>query len=454
MAWRFRKSVKLGSGVKANLSKSGVSVSVGTRGLTTTLGKNGVYSNVGIPGTGLYNRQRIGTGSASKRTTSGYISRASSSGESVPKSVRDWQAYTGRQNPGVELFVNEYGEICFQDENGSEITDPSLISIIKRTPQYKAQLPLLKEQQRREAAKTVERMELDTASFTKIYTHSPNVLKRRYFEVQLQNLQLKHYDPKPYGVPAPTPTDIQVQLSVEAEQNVRGMPWNRRKLREEYFNAHYQEFFDAAQNRWQSDKDSFEDMEFAKAGKLNAKYQAEYDLSKLLLEKALEGDSEYIEAASEQWIASCKLPVDISVQFEYRDCNHCLMVDLDLPEIEDLPNQTAILKANGSLTIKDKTQKALRAEYAECVFGLAVFVASGVFNSSPKIDSVVISGYTQRRNKIGNLVNDYIYSIKFTREQFYCLDYRSMDPEAFCFAFENRCNLSMTKVFKTIKPFD
>lgn len=56
MGWIFRKSVKVIPGVKANVSKSGVSVSVGTKGAHITRGKNGVTASVGIPGTGLYHR--------------------------------------------------------------------------------------------------------------------------------------------------------------------------------------------------------------------------------------------------------------------------------------------------------------------------------------------------------------------------------------------------------------
>lgn len=56
MGWLFRRSVKVAPGVRANVSKSGVSVSVGVRGARVTRGKNGVTTTVGVPGTGLYHR--------------------------------------------------------------------------------------------------------------------------------------------------------------------------------------------------------------------------------------------------------------------------------------------------------------------------------------------------------------------------------------------------------------
>lgn len=59
MAWRFRKSVKLFPGVRLNISKRGVSTTVGVRGASVNFSKRGTYLNTGIPGTGLYNRQKI-----------------------------------------------------------------------------------------------------------------------------------------------------------------------------------------------------------------------------------------------------------------------------------------------------------------------------------------------------------------------------------------------------------
>lgn len=59
MSWRFRRRVKLIPGVYLNFSKSGISTSVGFRGASINIGKHGTYLNSGIPGTGIYNRQKI-----------------------------------------------------------------------------------------------------------------------------------------------------------------------------------------------------------------------------------------------------------------------------------------------------------------------------------------------------------------------------------------------------------
>jgi len=60
MAWKFRKRLTLFPGFRINLSKSGLSATVGIRGLSVNLGPNGTFLNTGIPGTGIYDRKRIG----------------------------------------------------------------------------------------------------------------------------------------------------------------------------------------------------------------------------------------------------------------------------------------------------------------------------------------------------------------------------------------------------------
>ena len=65
---KFRKRIKVAPGVNVNLSKSGVSGTFGGAGASVNVGKNGVYANTGIPGTGIYDRQKLGGGAAADDT--------------------------------------------------------------------------------------------------------------------------------------------------------------------------------------------------------------------------------------------------------------------------------------------------------------------------------------------------------------------------------------------------
>jgi Protein of unknown function (DUF4236) len=62
MAWTFRRSIRIGP-IRVNLSRSGAGYSVGVPGYRVGVRPNGRrYRSIGIPGTGLSNRQDIRKG--------------------------------------------------------------------------------------------------------------------------------------------------------------------------------------------------------------------------------------------------------------------------------------------------------------------------------------------------------------------------------------------------------
>lgn len=74
MAWRFRRSAKLGP-FRLNFSKSGIGISAGVKGFRVGRAADGrSYTSASIPGTGLYNRQYSGK-SSGVRTSKPSIAR-------------------------------------------------------------------------------------------------------------------------------------------------------------------------------------------------------------------------------------------------------------------------------------------------------------------------------------------------------------------------------------------
>lgn len=60
MTWNFRRSIKVAPGVKLNVSKKGSSLSIGPKGAKLNVNSKGeIHRTVSIPGTGLYNREKI-----------------------------------------------------------------------------------------------------------------------------------------------------------------------------------------------------------------------------------------------------------------------------------------------------------------------------------------------------------------------------------------------------------
>jgi hypothetical protein len=63
MGFRFQKRISVLPGLRINLSKSRISTSLGGKGATVNMGPDGKpMVTVGIPGTGMSYRQRLGLG--------------------------------------------------------------------------------------------------------------------------------------------------------------------------------------------------------------------------------------------------------------------------------------------------------------------------------------------------------------------------------------------------------
>lgn len=73
MGWKFRKSIKILPGFKLNLSKSGISSTIGGKGLSVNVGRKGTFLNKSIPGTGLYDRQKISSNNPQNKILVGFF---------------------------------------------------------------------------------------------------------------------------------------------------------------------------------------------------------------------------------------------------------------------------------------------------------------------------------------------------------------------------------------------
>ena len=165
------------------------------------------------------------------------------------------------------------------------------------------------------------------------------------------------------------------------------------------------------------------------------------------------GDEDTVESLVGSFISNFDFAYPIKANYELED--DVLYVDLDLPEIEDLLDEyPTVLK--DKLVNKKKTQGELKLEYAYTVMSLSAYLTAQLFNVSSYIKKIVISGFTTKRNKQGDMVDEYLYSIKYNRDAFENTDLSNIDNiYDFILKFENRINLNQTNnTFKEIKPFE
>ncbi len=173
---------------------------------------------------------------------------------------------------------------------------------------------------------------------------------------------------------------------------------------------------------------------------------------KELFSYALDGDEDTIENMVSSFMNSLELAYDVRVNYELE--KDTLYVDLDLPEIEEFSRDYPAYN-NGKLVTRRKTVSQLREEYARLVLSLGIFLSSGYFNVSPYIKTVVMSAFTTVRDRAGDLIDQYLYSVKYARDIYENSKLSEVeDPYQFLLQFENRINMSAAFNFKAIKPYE
>lgn len=433
MARGYRKRIKIAKGVHLNVSKSGLGLSLGGHGLSVSMGKNGTYLNTSILGTGLYSRTKLGGSTASHQNQN-----------------------TAQTHLKVDYAVGNDGTIHFYSEQGDEILDPELITYIKRQKEYKEILPQLKQAQAAKGEALRAEAASATANFTEMYRLAPPVQTKakaiRYAENQLNKLAPERYHKKQWTIPQPTQFEVQQQLEAQAEEQFPGL--FKKKKRAAYVETHLATALQDAITAWTEKRQRFEAQESKKEQEHNAYYDHVYAVKRAELEQYLSADDGVILERVGQWLSTLELPLEMHAEIEMD--KGVLFIDLDLPEIEDLPQDYVKILKSGKPSVKNKTQKQLKLEYVQCVFGLAEFMAASIFNLNATLESIAISGYTQRRDKNGDIKDDYIYSAVITREVLVSMmqgGKQIENPVETFREFPNRMKLSTANTFSKIKPF-
>ncbi|MDH4230691.1 MAG: DUF4236 domain-containing protein [Nitrospirota bacterium] len=424
---RFRRSIRLGKGLRLNLSKSGLSLTAGFRGASVNFGPRGTYLNTGIPGTGLYDRKRIDSGTSRSTGVKGktYVSMT------------------------VKIEIDDNGKPIVKDENGSPILDESLLRKIKKTTEFKQKVEELLIEKKKE-------LEDNSSAFVDIFKFTPELTSRATVEQELKNLKPQKYDIKAFSTSRPVIDGVRLALTQKARSEIRSIFfWTLKRKRNEYIESNLHSEYDKVLKQWLSDKEAFESAEKAKQEQEDRRLLIAFESRKRELEDFLTGVESYVQTQIDSFLKSLTLPVEFSINYDYLQEKGYLMVDLDLPEIEDLPKDKANLLASGKLSIKPKTQKESKEDYIRCVIGLAFFFAGSFFNISTNINKILVSGYTQRLNNKSGVVEDqYIYSIVFERSKFAELALNNIDPFSASANFKNIIDVSKSLEMKEIKPLE
>ena len=433
MGLRFRRSIKICKGVRINFNKNSWGMSIGGRGYGYSFNSKGRQTkHIGIPGTGL----SYVTSTSPKRNIS----------KPKPTIVQTT----------IRMHMDDDGKMTYFYPDGREITDQSTINKIKRAAGYKSEKDRMKKEHDKEILEKVidynktnnELININKFCAEKIYNEKDYVN-------ELNNLKAEKYEIKKFDKPAPTIENVKDDLLKTAKKEIKSIKiWTLKEQRNAYVEDNYKSVYETKYNYWLKQKKEFETNEENLEKENNKKYQEEFKNNKEYLENIISGDEECICNEIDSWFSELEMPLEFNINYEYIKDEKTLLIDLDLPEIEDFPNKKAVQLANGNMKLQNKNQTELYTDYKNYVFGLALFIVGHIFNISPNIQSIIISGYTQRRNRVGDIKDDYIYSIKFEREKLSQYNLTTGDSFNTCMNFENRCNISTNNSLKAVEPYN
>ena len=176
-------------------------------------------------------------------------------------------------------------------------------------------------------------------------------------------------------------------------------------------------------------------------------------------ENALRTDTEMMSGILSSAFASIEWPRETLISFDIVDGGHKVLLDVDFPEIEDMPSQVAkVNKRQLSLTIKSRSQKQMRLEYLSHIHAIGFRFIGDVFAHLPTVSQVVFSGYSQRvSKKTGYVEDEYLYSVRVTREAWERINFDNLEAldVVECFKqFELRRRVTQTGVITPVEPFE
>lgn len=430
MSFRLQKSIKIAKGVRLNVSKSGLGVSVGPRGAKISVGPRGVYGSAGIPGTGLSTRRKL--------------SGSNSSGNN-----RTQNSTNGDRSVRVEISIDEENgsETVSLYEGGTKLNDESLLRKIKKDPSYKVKLEEVRMQ-------VYEEILEKTNILIVIHKHSEKMTDWNAIAVKVSEAKPDVYEVKSFDKKCPEKDEIYSNLESEAKKNIKGL-FGVKKKRKEYIDINIDQEYSVSVSNWSKEKEEFDKKEKDEERKENKRYLEEYNAWIKEMERLLNPDVPYIEERLEDIFSEIQLPADFSISFQIKNDGNDILLDIDLPEIEDFPSKKAQKLASGKISVKDKTQKELKEDYFTSIAGIGIYITSIAFSAAPKIETITASGYTQRVNKAtGNIEDEYVYSVKFNSTKFGKLNFDAIDPKFTIQDFENRMTVSKTYELNKIEPFN
>lgn len=379
----------------------GVRMNLSGSGASLSLGPRGASIGVGKRGTYL-NAGIPGTGISTRHRIGGSATKA--------RGIKQPQF----ESLSVTIGVLDDGTITFSDGDGNELPD-KFIKLAKN--QHGEEIRKLIQNKCDEINKEID-------SVGEIHLCTPSPLKKpNYIEREFE-------EAKP------------VQPSLKKPGIIQSLFRSQREKVDSQNNATVAKYQTQLQ-QWESRLSEFERKEADR---------------KILIERLIYTNIDSMSEFLENSLQDIVWPRETNVSIEILDNGQLIFIDVDFPEIEDMPKKKAAVPASGNkLSVKDLSTTNIQKLYMQHVHGVAFRAVGEVFAALPKADEVVLSGYSQRPDKAtGKISDEYLLSVRVKRSAWVQIAFENLelvDIVESLTRFDLRRSMSKTGVFKPIEPY-
>ena len=151
-------------------------------------------------------------------------------------------------------------------------------------------------------------------------------------------------------------------------------------------------------------------------------------------------------------------PRETSISLDVAPAGRSVALDVDLPEIEDMPTKVAAVAGRGfEIKFNEASRTKVRQLYMRHVHGVGFRLVGEVFARLPVREEVTLSAFSQRPDKqTGQIEDQYLYSVRVSRAKWREIDFANLDDVDVVAAlerFELWRKMSKTGSFQVIEPF-
>lgn len=378
----------------------GVRMNISGSGLGWTLGPRGAS---------------IGIGKRGARLNTSFMGFSSSQKLSGPsKKARHTPHKNQSTLVSLTCALHDDGTLTFQDADGNDLPEHVIEAAKKQNKEHILGMIQRKCDEINSSIEALGAIHLDTPSCTS---------RPAFIEV-------------PFGEPEPAPP-------LPRKPNLLDRLFKKRMQRLTVKNAEAQANFAAKHSMWINQQ------------KQHLQQEQE---RRRVIEEGIYASTSDMESWLEHNLQDICWPRETDVSLEVLDDGKHVALDVDLPEIEDMPTATASVPSRGlKLSVKTLSATAIQKLYMAHVHAIAFRIVGETFAALPKATQVTLSGYSQRPDKAtGRITDEYLFSVRVGRGAWSDIDFgrlTDVDVVEALTRFDLRRQMTKTGVFRPIEPF-